>query len=486
MKTILHTIFFLSSITAISQEYFFKKIDFTNGSNGTLQLYENDSRIFTATSHFCGPLECTSISELSMTGDTLWVTTLLDVDVGLFSVYMRNDTLIVGGNNDEFNNKFMLALLDTHGNQIGSTMTVDHPVEKFTRMFHQNTVQFNDKLLISGRGIQNDTMKGLVYVLDANFELDTLIQLEPQEWRSVLWDIEINDQNEMLTYHEIVKNGAENKYRVINKFDSEYNLIWRYQSEKSIFWNGTATGIEMEDGRVIITGYKENSSRENESIRAINYDKSIDWEYVIPPFTFNGYESTTNIKQLANGDLLGMGRYADFDEDIEGAPFIYRMTTEGDILWKRAFSDIDPEDGDIRSGFVRDAIELENGDIFGVGQISKGQVSQSFSFKVDSNGCFDPENCDVVYNVTSASDISMSKAISIYPNPTSDYINFQSDENLSDVSCSLYDYSGNMLMTQKIKNVNQSIDISFLPSGLYNIVFTDQNKIIFKKSIVVY
>lgn len=62
------------------------------------------------------------------------------------------------------------------------------------------------------------------------------------------------------------------------------------------------------------------------------------------------------------------------------------------------------------------------------------------------------------------------KNISIYPNPTSDFLNIKT-ENIKVKSSTIYDLSGKQIFSTQ----DSSIDVGFLPSGVYVIVIKTEN-----------
>ena len=67
----------------------------------------------------------------------------------------------------------------------------------------------------------------------------------------------------------------------------------------------------------------------------------------------------------------------------------------------------------------------------------------------------------------------MFENLSIYPNPTNDFINVKTE---NPILIELYDLLGNKLLEE----VNTKIDISHLNSGTYYIKFQNQTKVIVK------
>jgi hypothetical protein len=467
MKIIKIICFLLASYHLCAQDYFIKKVSFDDRTNSGVQILEHQERIFVLAGHFCDNLECSSIAELSANGDTLWVTRVQDIDVALSSMIIYGDTITVTGSAAPLYTKFRMAHFDLDGEKLGETIEIEHPVEKFTYKFQLTSVRFQNKTLVTGTGMQNSIEYGLIYVMNADDELDTLIMLEPQDKESTMWEIAVGKNGFLYTYHEIDEGVLNKERKIINKFDKDFNHVWRYQSEDTYKWDGGSYGEVLEDGRVLLVTYSPISNSPHSSIRAINQDGSIDWQYNVPyiPFGDDGKEEIIGrVTQLPSGNILCMGLYTDItlDAPIRNSPYLYKMNTEGEIIWKRVFYDLDPVTGVSRVGLVKDAIELENGDIYGTGWMDYDGQREVFIFKVDTDGCLDAEDCEFVQVITDAEDIEIRNDIKIYPNPVSDILTIAADAVPEKVE--IYTVDGVLV---EIEYRTTEVDVSRLASGIY-------------------
>jgi hypothetical protein len=469
-----------------AQNYFAKKISFDEGSNTGRSIIEHNHRTFILVSHLCNGLGCSSIAELSSIGDTIWVTRVPDIDVARASLIIKGDTITITGNNAPFNTKFRMAHYDFNGQKLGQTIEIEHPIEKFNSMFQLTSVRFQNKTLLTGTGMQNSIEYGLIYIMNADDELDTLLMLEPQENRSVMWEVTVDNDGNLYTYHDIDEGGSGEKYKKINKLDEDLDIIWSYKSEDSFFWDSGSNGDVLDDGRVLLVVYTPFTNSPYSSLRAINEDKSIDWQYN-PPFSNNTLESISNVKQLSSGDILGMGRYTDvsLDEPIRDSPFFYKINVDGNVIWKRVFYEIDQQTGKSRTGFVRDAVELDNGDIYGTGVMKYDGHNEVFIFKVDSDGCLDTEDCEFVQLITDTEDVVVDQyELNVHPNPTSDVIQYSISENMNIRSVSMFDLNGQLLIRDAFQMEKYQVDISEFDNGVYLIKFLmDDGLIVYRKVV---
>ena len=79
-----------------------------------------------------------------------------------------------------------------------------------------------------------------------------------------------------------------------------------------------------------------------------------------------------------------------------------------------------------------------------------------------------------------STELTNNNPISIYPNPTSDYINI-GIENLNDFTIAIYDIVGRKVIND-LRNVS-SIDISHLDNGEYIVIINSEDQI--KSEIII-
>lgn len=478
------TLWMLIACTGSAQGTFVKVYDFpvvpVIGYN--VQVY--NERIYTIASLFCDLggyfAECSFLAELTSTGDTLWMALIPDIDVASGTLVIVNDTITITGNNDPLNTAFLMTHFTLEGEKLGETIQIEHSTEKFTRMFQLTTQYFNKKFAICGRGIQNDTMRALIYIVTATGEIDTLIQLEKAD-QSRLWHSYIDSEGRLTTYHWVEYDTPPGpgplpiNYRKIYKFNTNYDTVWTYRSENTPYNDVIPYGCELQDGRTILSYTNPQQERNIHSIRAINPDGTKDWQhnYMV---TGSRNRNIYRLKTLTNGDIMGSGSYTEKagDPRISDSPWLFRMSPEGELLWERVYYDFDStlaSNGSSRIGTLYDFIELEDGSLLGVGDLWYDLKSSMLVIRVDSNGCLDPDDCqEIVYIdlLTNAEEpLSENNTLLLFPNPT-DYIlhiTFETAGYEADIL--VMDMVGRLVYREKLINGKCSIISSQLTEGIY-------------------
>jgi Secretion system C-terminal sorting domain len=479
-KIILFAFWLWAMSVTIAQGTFVKTYDFGTVEDSYQMLYYNN-RIFVNTATYCG-VECSYLSEIDTLANILWRTEVPDIDIATGTMVIVNDTITVTGNNDPYNTAWRMAHFTLDGEKIGETFEIDHPTEKYTRMFQLTTQYFNGKYVICGAGRQGDIRRSLIYIVDKNGALDTLIAIEPTNLDSDVWDSYIDSQGRLTTYHWVEQHNSIINYRKIFKFDENYDTVWTYRSEDIDYNRIVPRGCELHDGRTILSYSRPEGDRLIHSIRAINTDGSVDWQY---DYTWSGSRTREirRLKTLRNEDIIGAGRYSELAEDprIGDSPWLFRMSADGQLLWERTYYEFDStigQNGSSRRGTLYDFIELENGDILAVGNF-RYEDNDMLIMRVDSNGCLDPDDCNEVNILTGTKEVDRSNHdILLYPNPVRDVLNIEFETNEYQLDIEVIDVSGRAVITNQLTSGLGSVETGMLPSGVYLISIKHRGRII--------
>ncbi len=97
--------------------------------------------------------------------------------------------------------------------------------------------------------------------------------------------------------------------------------------------------------------------------------------------------------------------------------------------------------------------------------------NQSFQYyKINGNEWGTPFICDsLLAHLTNVTNNGYTESgISFYPNPATNYININSNyESISSFNIKIYDMQGRILLIKQIADINQQIDVSSIPNGIY-------------------
>jgi len=470
LKPLFLTFCCISSLCSKAQSTFFKSYDF-----GTVeyiyQVLKYNDRIYVNTATWCG-VECSFLSEVDLDGNILWRTEMPDIDIAQGTMVIVNDTITVTGNNNQDYGSFQMAHFTLEGQKIGETIKIEHPTKKFTEMFQLTTQYFNNKYVICGTGKLVDNVHySLIYVVNKEGILDTLITLNQTNNTSEIWDSFIDFQGRLTTLIWNEEDNHDINFRKIYKFNENFDTVWSYQTENNASDITIPRGCELLDGSSVFAYINPEGDPFLYSIRAVKPDSSIYWQYNYQ-WTGSRTREIDRLKTLGNGDIMGSGQYSEFEQNprIGDSPWLFRMSPQGEILWEHVYYEFDsilPPNGSSRIGTIFDFVELGNGDILAVGTI-KYDDNDMLVMRLDSNGCLHGEDCSGTNISTGTNEIhSLESLFSIYPNPAIDVINIKLDTKVDLLNFEIQDITGIVRSFGIIRDGYGQINVSNLQDGIY-------------------
>jgi hypothetical protein len=188
----------------------------------------------------------------------------------------------------------------------------------------------------------------------------------------------------------------------LTRTDSLGNVLWtkEYQTNEDNYCNAYMTPL-LNGGFVL--GYCDPDWDVGDIlVHLFGTDSlgNLEWEYVFP-------KRSPRLRRLitaSNGDIIGCGIQT-IEEGVTGDyGFIFRMTQEGELLWKRAYQPEQPVPIDIISE-LNDVVETPDGGIAAIGTMLDsfpgGGISPDvWLLKVDADGCLTPGCTDSIVTAT--------------------------------------------------------------------------------------
>ncbi|MBK9151838.1 MAG: T9SS type A sorting domain-containing protein [Saprospiraceae bacterium] len=290
--------------------------------------------------------------------------------------------------------------------------------------------------------------------------------------------------------------GGYNKVHIV-KFDEDLNQVWHWTAD-NVDYIQKPYICELHDGRLVVT-VSDHVAPKIASLEAINPDKSRSWKYRFPDISGKIQRRVYRIKTLKNGDIVGMGSYGNnsliLDARIPEIPYIFRMSSEGKLLWEKAFYRTRPV-VDHCIGSIHDVTEAENGDLIAVGRIDNYLEYDPVVFqgrpdpdiliiRMDANGCIDPK-CETITKIERTVSTTQHHETTGYnafffPNPSDGSMELMNHTEVASVS--VFDLNGSLVIRQA--DPGRSLDLTGLPPGLYIAHLTlKDNKVIKQKMVV--
>jgi hypothetical protein len=281
---------------------------------------------------------------------------------------------------------------------------------------------------------------------NADFWIVKTDSLGNVEWDKIIgnnyWDrpfsIAVDDQgNVVVGGHKANINLVTQNYTFqtyLTQLDSLGNIQWSYLTPTSVGLRDAANDmILLEDGSLVIAsgvGWEQ----ERSSVNVVYFDKliykinplhEIEWETSFKELELTGTAMTSNLIKVTDGsgyiiagtdgeDLPGQNTFT-----IRG--WIGKVSLNGDSIWTRKFIGIDNNNNRHQ---IYDLKETPDGGFILCGESKNPDADsipqQAWLLKLDPYGCLVP-GCHLI---DATEETKPEIKLAIYPNPTSDYLNF--------------------------------------------------------------
>ena len=288
----------------------------------------------------------------------------------------------------------------------------------------------------------------------------------------------------------------------IIKINESGETLWEYESPDSLgLLDAPNDMVLLDDGSLVIaTGIGTEIERPTSNtvyfdkyLIKLKPDKKIEWTATFPDAELNVSSKLTNVISLSDGsgfvtagmeaeDLPGNDTYA-----IRG--WVGKVSPQGQKLWSRAYVGIG---GDQPRHTIYDLKETPDGGIILVGESRDGTgdtspPQQAWLLKLDQHGCLVP-GCNLLDDVDEATEQPIELAI--YPNPATDYLNFQLRNNQlpQGGTFRIVDMGGRIVHSFPISRVHAS-DTFILPvwdwtAGTYSLQYLLDGRVVVSEKFI--
>ena len=396
---------------------------------------------------------------------------------------------------DYGNHRFMLNKLSLDDlDHLSSDYFSSHDKNQID--YSQILTKYKDKsLFIIGSGIDSiKNNKNILILKITEGILDTSAVISLGESTTV-WSSLINKRQNLVLSFEVREKLKDYYYTI--EYNDDFVPIRQVVlgENKGNIWPRIC---ELENGNLVMT-VSEDKYRQIASILCIDSLNNKVWHYNFPFNSNQIQRQLSQLKVLKNGDILGVGYYGNLglnlNTKISAVPYIFRMTSNGKLLWEKAF--YRETTGNISAyGDFKDFVELETGDLFVVGKIANyldfdpivqlGRTDLDlFVVRMNAQGCID-DKCEFLTNVTprlSGTDEGNFDSLGdvvIYPNPADKSFYLKNNSPVKTII--IRTLQGTQL--KKISEPPNEISTSELIPGTYFInIQLDNGEVIVKKLI---
>jgi hypothetical protein len=220
----------------------------------------------------------------------------------------------------------------------------------------------------------------------------------------------------------------------IFQVDSLGNEEWTYLSPPDVQRDGAKEMVLLDDGSLIVAsgiGYEQERASVNDmwfekSVFKLNPDHELEWEKEFKDATLGPTTYTTNIIALSDNSGVVITGTDTYNPPVswiyQKTGWIMKMDLAGDTLWSRRY--VYPISQNSRHQFF-DIKETPDGGFILCGESINAEDNveipqQSWLLKLDDHGCLLPGCYTATEEVENG---QLPFKISIYPNPTTDYLN---------------------------------------------------------------
>ncbi len=499
-------LFCLTQVLTFGQQRVAKIVDFDALPQEGYDLFTIGNNIYLVYLGVCfqtnsqNLVSCTGL--IKMDQNLNFVKSIIIPDLGIGKHTVAADTLtntikLIGSRYDIVNDCKSYVAYDIDCEKMDFSVDVldlKIPKDTTSEFFHRHTNIFNKKYVLSGHKFKNNTTDTQIYVLDKEHRLDTMLEISINTSASN-WET-INGRNNTLLL-SILNQRPKDAFHII-RLDSLYKEVWRFVLPvedavvKPFF-------TELLNENIVLC--REREVTISMQLLSVSPNKSIAWEYNFDDKSGKLDWLIFKLKTLKNGDFLVMGSHTDFttikEIELASVPYIARFNAMGKKLWEKSFYRTVPV-LDYCIGHIRNAVELDNGDILAVGAMynyleydsitKQGRSDEDILLiRMNSLGCID-EKCENFTNITPKTtktiNSDISAQIDVSPNPAYDVLNVVLTGKAEGLNkFNILDMTGKQWMTGDIQGLKHVIEIQSLHNGVYMIQLTDGKQSVTKKIV---
>lgn len=448
-----------SQNTYFDRMYDFRKEGFVSveGADGILQSPDGDGYYFASYSYY-GNMSDALLVKIDEQGDTIFTLRKSDADLRYFTTALTNThdggyvvcSYVINNvtaNRDysliKFNSSNEIEFAKTYGDTVNSEQAI-------------HAIRTNDNgFLIMGQSVVPPSVSADMYVVktDSAGNLEWEQYYGGSNFEGAYSAVQTPDTGYLiLGWTQSFGNRQEDFYLI--KTDKQGNQQW----QKTYGNSGIDIGLSicaLADSNYLLTGGAGNGNSSSGVIRKIDAQGNIIWSKT-HKHENNIYNELWDIVELTDGSLVSTG-----GTDIgNNAGWLLKTDSAGNKLWSRMYNKNDDTD------LFYDLIATADGGFLMCGQArndSNGS-QDAWLLKVDSLGCTYP-NC--VTGIDEAG--SKMVLVDIYPNPASDILNIELQEN-KEYDLTVSDLQGKVVYASFLdyaRSDKYTVDVSGFANGVY-------------------
>lgn len=293
------------------------------------------------------------------------------------------------------------------------------------------------------------------------------------------WTLLPTKDDQMLLSYAIRYANESSVYPRVMKIDEEGDEIWKSSFFEPI--NGGADPIwlaQLSDSSIVqsyrINRFLDPVFQLNEwhfwPIRLLWLDN--DGNQIREKLILSPEIKEISFKGIKAGEGDYFFAYGGYDELEDNMGIITKFSNQGDTLWAHRYEHSDYADLNIKHR-VYDIIEMDNGDIIGMGEITPaGSTTKIWLFRVNAEGCFSSAACEEIVSTTNEVPKADIATLLVYPNPVEAVLQIELIGSRLDV-VKIFDLNGRLILEQKKEGSRLQLDVANLVNGIYVLQISD-------------
>ncbi len=476
------------AFSAKGQDYFSRSYDpFNHGPELLNDVKFIENRISILSLGLCNNLteRCLVSLILDEQGNRIEADTLLPgFNPGLFPIY-TDSAYYIGGDDLPAISKYSLYQSTLGGDSL-NLIDLQIPGNRYYNYFHKGIAEYNGQIIVFGQVTDRedqwegrDKVKGLLFWVNKDMTLDTFSFIDPPEDWLVLYEAKVDPDNQLTFVYQYTKvhpiSTNRLRYKALVKLNEHKEVVFNWESD---FSENTQNSLEiLDDGTMVLEFEKEGTGKQ--SLLAILPSGELKWEYNFDTQLGLVTHSVRDINIASNGDIIGCGLMQSIFNGYGDSGFIFRLSSEGELLWERVFVVGPDEDPTLPNGwpllsYLFTIIELPNGDLVAGGELNNyyeapingpRRDQDRWGVITDANGCIE-NDCGFEQLITSLTDpeVKPVEELTVFPNPTSGILYIDASEKYD--TYQIFDMGGRQLLSGQIQGF---INLNVLDAGIYMI-----------------
>lgn len=313
-----------------------------------------------------------------------------NIQTGRKCLIVHNDKLLLSSEESPTFDKITLSSISKFTLQYDTTIPLKITDDRYFSYTIKKAIEFNNKFFIGCQALDNQTYinypgwqnyqeNAVFFVLDEHLQTDTILILPPSSGAHLrIEDIATGPDSILYVsfFEKYLQSDVPAPYLEIRKvlygYDRHFNRVFQWTGPNLDFQESWACLAIGPDSIIYINHKRDFRSY----LLAMKPDGAVQWECLLDTTIGWNLYNIRRLKVADNGDIIGAGIISSVTDELGESGFLFRVSPQGQLKWKRAirvnkgFDPTIPQIFPYETG-LEDLTELANGDLIAVGDVRK-------------------------------------------------------------------------------------------------------------------